>query len=63
MAQFNLRNIPNDLHRDFKTACAHYGINQRETFLNHMQAVVWDYKRMINEPNKLSVFKREGGNK
>jgi hypothetical protein len=61
MALCYLRNIPDELYRDFKVACAYYGINKRETIMNHMRAVVWDYQHKVDEPNKLNVFKRRGG--
>lgn len=61
MAQYNLREIPDKLYKDFKTACAHYGINVRETLMNHMKAVIWDYQHRLDDPSKLNIYKRKGG--
>jgi hypothetical protein len=38
-----IQNIDEDLHRQFKTACSHYGLSMRATFIKHMQNIVNDY--------------------
>ena len=40
-----IQNINEDLHRQFKTACSHYGLSMRVTLIKHMQNIVNDYRK------------------
>jgi len=41
---FNIRNIPEDLGKDFKTACAYYTISMKAVLIRHMQSIVNHYR-------------------
>ena len=51
---FNIRNIPEDLGKDFKTACAHFGLSMKAVIIKHMQNIVNDYRK-----ERLLIFKAE----
>jgi len=58
---FNTRNIPDDLGKDFKTACAHFGLSMKAVIIKHMQNIVNDYRKerfMTQEPKP--YVKRKG---
>ncbi|MBA7496172.1 hypothetical protein ES702_06770 [subsurface metagenome] len=44
MKAFNLTGIDPEVGREFKAACAHYGISMRGTLINYIQNIVADYK-------------------
>jgi len=48
-----IQGISEDLKKDFKTACSHYGLSMKETLIRHMQNIVNDYRKarfMIDKP-------------
>lgn len=45
MKRFMITKIDPDLWRNFKTACAHYGLSSRELFINYMTCIVDDYEK------------------
>jgi len=40
-----VRDLPEDLRKDFKTACSHYGLTMKKVFIKHMQNIVNDYRK------------------
>jgi hypothetical protein len=40
-----LRGMDPGLWKEFKTACSHYGIPMRATFIKHIQNIVNDYRK------------------
>ena len=56
-----IRDLPEDLRKDFKTACSHYGLTMKETLIRHMQNIVNDYRKdrfMIQKPK--TYIKKKG---
>ena len=39
-----LHDLDRELRKDFKTACAHYGLSMKEVLIRHMQTIVNDYR-------------------
>jgi len=39
-----LHDLDRELRKDFKTACAHYGLSMKEVLIRHMQNIVNDYR-------------------
>jgi len=50
----NVRGLPDDLGKDFKTACSHYGLSMKAVIIKHMQNIVNDYRK-----ERLLIFKAE----
>ncbi len=46
---FNLTGIDPKFWREFKAACAYYGISIRGTFLKHAQNIIDDYLAKMKE--------------
>jgi len=42
---YTLTGIDRKLWREFKSACAHFDISIRATFLRHIQTIVNDYRK------------------
>lgn len=40
---FIIHNIDENVHREFKVACAHFDLSMRATLIKHMQNIVNDY--------------------
>ena len=52
------------LYKDFKTACAYYGITAKATLIKHMENIVNDYLKAITKPKpKRRISKKGGKNK
>ena len=56
-----IRDLPEDLRKDFKTACSHYGLTMKETLIRHMQNIVNDYRaeNVLGKRSKDYSKKRE----
>ena len=59
--RFNFTNIDPDLYREFKAACAHYGLDMRQVFTEHMKNVVADYHQSILSQIKAKSRRKKGG--
>ena len=58
-----IQGVSEDLKKDFKTACSHYGLSMKETLIRHMQNTVNDYRKerfMIQKPK---TYSKEKGKK
>jgi len=58
-----LENINEELQREFKTACAHYGLSMRAVLIKHMQNIVNDYRKDKKGLGKPKIYKHEKGKK
>ena len=56
-----LHNLDRELRKDFKTACAHYGLSMKEVLIRHMQTIVNDYRaeNVLGKKSKDYSKKRE----
>ena len=59
---FNIRNIPEDLGKDFKTACAYYVISMKAVLVRHMQNIVNDYRKTSSLLRARKPITRKRGN-
>jgi len=63
MKEFLIRGIDPQLRKDFKTACAHFGISMRDTLIKHMENIVSDYDRTLINRTFEAHQRRKGGKK
>jgi len=56
-----LHDLDRELRKDFKTACAHYGLSMKEVLIRHMQTIVNDYRaeNVLGKRSKDYSKKRE----
>lgn len=54
-----LRDIDEELWKQYKAACAHYGINIREEFLRHMRNIVSDYYAAMKKSKPIEIKDKE----
>ena len=56
-----LHDLDRELRKDFKTACAHYGLSMKEVLIRHMQNIVNDYRaeNVLGKRSKDYSKKRE----
>jgi len=56
-----LHDLDRELRKDFKTACAHYGLSMKEVLIRHMQTIVNDYRAesVLGKKSKDYSKKRE----
>ena len=56
-----LHDLDRELRKDFKTACAHYGLSMKEVLIRHMQTIVNDYRaeNVLGKKSKDYSKKRE----
>ena len=56
-----LHDIDRELRKDFKTACAHYGLSMKAVLVKHMQNIVNDYRaeNVLGKRSKDYSKKRE----
>ena len=56
-----LHDLDRELRKDFKTACAHYGLSMKEVLIRHMQTIVNDYlaENVLGKKSKDYSKKRE----
>ena len=56
-----LHDLDMELRKDFKTACAHYGLSMKEVLIRHMQTIVNDYRaeNVLGKRSKDYSKKRE----
>ena len=60
---FNIRNIPEDLGNDFKTACAYYTISMKAVLIRHMQNIVNDYRKDVLTIEGPKTYNKKKGDK
>jgi len=58
-----LENINEELQREFKTACAHYGKSMREVLMSYMISFVYIYQTDESRLDKPKTDKHEKGTK
>jgi len=56
-----LENINEELQKDFKTACAHYGLSMKEVLIRHMQNIVNDYRKEKRGLGKPKTYTKKKG--
>ena len=60
--KYQIIGIDPKLHKDFKTACAYYGITAKATLIKHMEAIVNDYLKAIIKPKPKRRISKKGAN-
>jgi len=58
-----LQNLNNDIHREFKTACSHYGLSMKEVLVRHMQNIINDYRKAKMRQGAYEISKMKGDRK
>lgn len=58
-----LQNLNPDIHREFKTACSHYGLSMKEVIIRHMQNIINDYRKDKKGLDKPEMSKSKWGKK
>lgn len=58
---YSLTGIDPNLWKEFKAACAHYGISIRETLIEHMRSIVRDYDNAILDRKVKAHQDKKGG--
>ena len=56
-----IKNVDPGLWKDFKTACAHYGISMRRVLIKHMENISIDYKAQMSNTSKLNTSLNKKG--
>jgi len=58
-----LKNVDPELHREFKTACSHFGISMKDVIVKHMQNIINDYRKdkagFLGKVNSKSKWRRK----
>ena len=62
MKSFLITGIDDDLYKEFKAACAFYGLTIRGLFIKHMKCIVSDY-RVHKAPEKEELDRAKKENK
>jgi len=60
---FVIRDIDQELWREFKAACAHYDISIRATLIRHIQNIVNDYRIYKSGFTSMELTKPKGRKK
>ena len=58
-----LHDLDRELRKDFKTACAHYGLSMKEVLIRHMQNIVNDYRVAKVDIRKYKSYSNKKGTK
>lgn len=58
-----IQGIDEKLWKEFKTACVHYGVSMRTSFMANIQAVVHDYTMYQINKTFAAKERRKGGKK
>lgn len=51
------------LYKNFKAACAHYEITERDLLIQHMRNIVEDYLRALSEFKEPEIYTHKKGKK
>uniref|UniRef100_A0A6M3MCC2 Antitoxin n=1 Tax=viral metagenome TaxID=1070528 RepID=A0A6M3MCC2_9ZZZZ len=58
-----LKDVDPELHREFKTACSHFGISMKDVIVKHMQNIINDYRKdkagFLVKVNRKSKWRRK----
>lgn len=60
---FLIEGIDPKLHKDFKVACAYYGLSMKDVLIQHMRNIVEDYLNEVSTLDKRISRIKKGGNK
>lgn len=63
MKEIRVTNIDPGLHKQFKTACADFGLNMREALLDEMKATVKRHLIFLMNRAFVARDRRKGGKK
>lgn len=59
--EYLLRGIDPGLWKDFKSACAYYGISIKEVLTKHIHNIVDDYRKDRKMYDQPKIYKKEKG--
>ena len=63
MKDFRITDIPADIGKEFKAACAHYGISMRGTLINYMENIINDYRKYQKGLSGVDKKTKKGGSR
>ena len=58
--KYLITGVDPELYKDFKTACAYYGITAKATLIKHMENIVKDYWKVIIKPKPKRRISKKG---
>jgi len=63
MADYILKNVDDKLWREFKSACAFYGMDMRRELIRHIRNIVSDYNKARQDEAKAKAILAQGRKK
>ena len=56
-----LHDLDRELRKDFKTACAHYGLSMKAVLVKHMENIINDYRVAKIDSRKPKSYSNKKG--